>query len=175
MMNLDLAYLADRPEIAAPLARWHHAEWGHLIPKWSVAEAAEELASHVGRRTAPTTVIALADGALAGSASLLLEDMPGTGPWSPWLASVFVAPAHRGRGIGAALVGRVVGDARLLGYGQLYLFTTEREAWYAPRGWLVRERLVYAGRQAVIMGFDLRRRPTTFQAGGRGPFTREAP
>jgi N-acetylglutamate synthase-like GNAT family acetyltransferase len=165
-----LAYLADHPEARETLARWHHAEWGHLLPEWSLAEALAELATHTARRAAPTTVIALADGRLAGSASLLLEDMPGTAAWSPWLASVFVEPAHRGRGIGAALVDRVVVDAGRLGFPALYLFTTEAEAWYAPRGWRVREHLVYAGRDAVIMGLDLNPEGATFQSGGRsGP------
>ena len=165
-MRLSLAYLADRPEARETLARWHHDEWGHLLPDWSVAEASAELATHTGRRVAPTTVIALVDGDLAGSASLLLEDMPGTEARSPWLASVFVAPEHRGRGIGAALVDRVVGDARHLGFPELFLFTTEAEGWYSARGWLTRERLRYAGQQAVIMGLDLNPRGTTFQAMG---------
>jgi GNAT superfamily N-acetyltransferase len=176
-MPLSLAYLADHPEAREPLARWHCAEWGHLLPEWSVAEASGELATHTGRRIAPTTVIALADGTLAGSASLLLEDMPGTEAWSPWLASVFVVPTHRGRGIGAALVDRVVTDARRLGFPGLYLFTTEAEGWYTPRGWRARERVVYAGQPAVIMGLDLHPEGATFQTEGRsspGP-GKEAP
>lgn len=163
-MHLRLTYLADHPEAGRPLAEWHCREWGHLLPGWTEADAAAELATHTGRRTAPTTVLAWAGDRLVGSASLLLEDMPGTEAWSPWLASVFVAPGHRGRSIGATLVDRVVADAGLLGFPALYLFTTEAEAWYAPRGWRTRERLVYAGRPAVIMGLDLHRRGATFRA-----------
>ena len=163
-MGLSLTYLADHPEARKPLAEWHCQEWGHLLPGWSEAEAAAELATHTGRHVAPTTVLAWTDDRLVGSASLLLEDMPGTETWSPWLASVFVAPGHRGRGIGAALVARVVADARLLRFPALYLFTTEAESWYSPRGWRTHERLVYAGRPAVIMGLDLHRGGATFRA-----------
>lgn len=154
-MSLALEYLADRPEFISTLAQWHHAEWSHLLPAWSVAEAAVELATHTGRRVAPTTVVALVDGELAGSASLLLEDMPGTEEWSPWLGSVFVSPARRGSRVGRAMVDRVVEDARALGYARLHLLTTEAEGWYSPRGWQILERRLYAGLSAVIMGLDL--------------------
>ena len=155
-MDLSLAYLADYPEAGARLARWHYAEWMDLLPEWSVAEASAELATHTGRQVAPTTVIALVDGQLAGSASLLIDDMPGTEAWSPWLGSVFVAPEHRGHGVGAAMVDRVIADATALGFPMLHLFTTEAERWYRPKGWLTRERLVYAGRPGVVMALDLR-------------------
>jgi len=154
-MELSLAYLADFPEATGQLAEWHCAEWSHLLPEWSVAEAAAELATHTGRRGAPTTVVALVDGRLAGSASLLIEDMPGTEEWSPWLGSVFVAAEHRGRGVGAALVDRIVADAAALGFPTLHLFTTEAEGWYLPKGWMVRRRLAFRGHPGVVMALDL--------------------
>jgi hypothetical protein len=63
-------------------------------------------------------------------------------------------------------VARVVSDARTLGFAELFLFTTEAEPWYTPRGWQARERLRYAGQEAVIMGLDLNPGGATFQAGG---------
>lgn len=156
-MGLTLEYLAQRPQFIPRLAAWHVREWQHLLPAWSVAEASAELATHTGRRVAPTTVIALIDDELAGSASLLLEDMPGTESRSPWLGSVYVAPEHRGHGTGAALVDRVVADATALGYSRIHLLTTEAEGWYLPKGWRTLERRLYAGHPAVIMGLDLNR------------------
>lgn len=155
-MGLTLDYLADHPEVGPTLAAWHYAEWRHLLPTWSVAEAAAELATHTGRRVAPTTVVALVDGELAGSASLLLEDMPDTETWSPWLGSVFVSPQCRSRGVGAAMVDRVVEDAAALGFPRIHLLTTEAEGWYRPKGWRTLERRRYAGLPAVIMGLDLK-------------------
>lgn len=155
-MGLRLAYLADHPSATRQLAEWHHAEWKVLLPEWSVTEAEAELATHMGRRVAPTTIVALKDGTLAGSASLLIDDMPGTEAWSPWLGSVFVSPDHRRQGVGAALVDRVIADATALGFPTLHLFTTEAEGWYRPKGWLPRGRLTFAGRPGVVMALDLR-------------------
>lgn len=90
-----------------------------------------------------------------GSASLLAEDMPGFPPIGPWLASVFVIPGHRGRGIGARLVARVLEEARHLGVDTVHLFTTEAAAYYVRQGWHIREHRAVQGQPGVIMSYDL--------------------
>lgn len=162
MPTLELGYLADHPEAVAPLARWHHAEWGSLVRDWPLSLAEEELRHHVERRALPTTIVAWLDGALAGSASLLVEDMPDFPPLSPWLGSVYVAPWARGRGIGRRLVERVTAEARSLGVRTLYLFTTEARAYYEALGWDALQPMASEGRDGVIMHFDLGRASTSF-------------
>lgn len=61
------------------------------------------------------------------------------------------APAHRRRGIGSALVERVVEEARALEVGTLYLFTMDQERLYARLGWSVGERTRYRHHDIVIM------------------------
>ena len=73
----------------------------------------------------------------------------------PWLASVFVPSEHRERGVGEALVQRVVDEAREIGYETLYLFTTDKEAFYAKRGWKRLERTEYRDEKVTIMSMDL--------------------
>src|SRR5712691_7502498 len=62
---------------------------------------------------------------------------------SPWLSGVFVAPEHRRRGIGAALVERVVQEARALGIPLLYLYTPGSGSLYLRLGWSVMEHTFY--------------------------------
>jgi GNAT superfamily N-acetyltransferase len=52
---------------------------------------------------------------------LVAHDMDTRMDLSPWLAGVFVAPHHRRRGVGAALVQRIIDEATGLGVEQLYL------------------------------------------------------
>jgi len=74
---------------------------------------------------------------------------------SPWLAGVFVAPEHRRRGIGAALVERVVQEARALEIPRLYI--PGDGTLYVRLGWSILEHTFYRelwGNQPVtIMEF----------------------
>ena len=118
------------------LASWHHAQWGHLYAHWTLEVAAAELADHATRRTIPTTLVAVEGGLLLGSVSLVLEDAPEfCGHGSPWLASLYVRPEARGRGLGAALVQAAVAHAATLGVDELLLFTPEHAGFYQRLGW----------------------------------------
>jgi N-acetylglutamate synthase-like GNAT family acetyltransferase len=97
------------------------------------------------------TVVALSDETLLGSASLIAHDMDTRMDLSPWLASVYVTPAYRDRGLGSTLVRRIASEAATLGFERLYLFTPDRERFYARLGWTVLERTVYRGYDQVVM------------------------
>jgi GNAT superfamily N-acetyltransferase len=149
--GLRLGYLADALHHAPQLARWHHAAWGALLPGWSVAAAQAELESHRAHCAIPTTILAYEDDELAGSASLLANDHERIRAWSPWLASVFVRPASRGRGIGRALVARVIADARALRVPTLYLYTTDAMAYYQALGWGACGNMTLDGADITVM------------------------
>ena len=148
---MQIDYLADHLHFAPLLARWHYDEWRDLLPQWSHEEAMAELRSHTGRACIPTTFVALVDGQLAGSASLILDDFEATRNLSPWMASVFVMPEQRGKGIGRKLVERVVAEARQLQVPTLYLFTAGQEDYYRKLSWLFYQRADCAGHEVTIM------------------------
>jgi predicted N-acetyltransferase YhbS len=149
-----IEYLADHRSFIPTLARWHHAQWHYLDVGKSAQQRADALQKH-GRGQVPTTVVALSGGRPLGSASLIAHDMDTRMELSPWLASVYVAPEHRGRGIGSALVQRIVAQARALGFEHLYLFTPDKERFYARLGWSVLERTTYRGYAQVVMVLHL--------------------
>lgn len=129
-------YLADHMQLAPRLAALHYAEWQFLLPTWSETAALAELSLHTRRAAIPTTLLQLdEDDTLVGSVSLLLEDDARLGAHSPWLASLMVLPAFRGRGHGAALVRRCVEEAAALQVATLYLYTAGQEAFYCKLGW----------------------------------------
>jgi GNAT superfamily N-acetyltransferase len=149
--TVHIAYLADRPAFIPTLARWHHAQWSYLDVGVSAEQRAVRLQAHLGRRQIPTTFVALRGDTLLGSASLIAHDMDTRMDLSPWLASVYVAPEHRGRGVGTALVRRVVEEAKALEVETLYLFTPDKEGFYAHLGWSVLDRTSYRGYQVAVM------------------------
>jgi GNAT superfamily N-acetyltransferase len=164
-LTAQIAYLADHPECIPALAEWHHAQWSYLSPGDSVERRTAMLHTHLGRKQIPTTFVALEGPTLIGSASLIAHDMDTRMSLSPWLASVYVVPEQRRRGVGTALVARVVQEARALDVETLYLYTPDKEAFYARRGWSVVERVTYRGYQVVVMALQVAARHPTAHNG----------
>jgi cystathionine gamma-synthase len=151
---IHVEYLADYPGLVPSLATLHHAQWRRLLPDWSAAQALEELAGHTRRRAIPTTLVALEGGELLGSVSLLSVDHERLAHLSPWLASLFVVPEQRGRGVARLLIDRLVAEAAALGVRRLYAYTPEHEAMYVRMGWSLLERLDLGEAHAAIVYVD---------------------
>ena len=155
-MRVRIEHLAAHPGAIARLAVWHQAEWGFLHPGGTVDEVASELQGHLEPGRIPTSFVALVDGEVVGSASLLEHDLPERPELGPWLASLYVAPAYRRQGIGAALAARMVEEAARLGVPTLYLFTFDREGYYARLGWRRLAPGLCHGHPVMVMARDLR-------------------
>ena len=156
-MNRDITYdyLADHPAWGDVLARWHHAEWGALMPYWSEADARAEFAAHTQRHAVPTTLVALRDGALVGSVSLVARDFEEWAHLTPWLASLYVVPEARGVGVGRELVRRLVAEATFQRVPRLHVIASESEHFYARMGWRLLERVRLRGHDTALMYLDM--------------------
>lgn len=71
----------------------------------------------------PLSLIAMVDGAPAGTVNLIAHDHSKLPELTPWLAALVVVRKHRGKGIGSALVRRLLTEAARLGVSRLYLGT----------------------------------------------------
>lgn len=107
-----------------------------------------------GRGRIPLTVVAVSEGELLGSASLIEHDMDNRLDLCPWLAGVFVTPERRRQGIGAALVSRIVDEAISLHIPKLYLYTVNSTSFYTDLGWPLMEHAVYRGKEVSIMSYS---------------------
>ncbi len=154
---MKIEYLADLPGFISTLAKWHHEQWLYMNPKKTLEDRVRRLRMHNGHNQIPTTVVALLDDRPAGSASLVEHDMDTHMELTPWLASVYVLPEHRRKGIGSLLVQRIESEAEKLGVKTLYLFTPDQEALYARLGWQVRTREAYRREEVVVMEKSLAR------------------
>ena len=153
-MLMQIGYLADHLGFIPTLAQWHHQEWAYLRPGDSLEARTVRLRECCGHREIPTVVVAFTNHTLLGSAMLISHDMDTRLELSPWLAGVFVALEHRRRGIGVALVRRVIDDATALGVRRLYLYTPNKEHYYARLGWVLVERTSYRRTDVTVMSYD---------------------
>jgi len=152
---MEFAYLADHPALLPVVALWHHDEWAYIRPGDTLERRQKRLAVECGRQEIPTTVVALKNGAALGSISLLADDMDSHPHLTPWLASLYVPKEHRRQGIGAALVRRIIEEAKSLRVPRLYLYTPSEERFYRGLGWRTVEETTYAGKAATIMAYDI--------------------
>ena len=112
---MKIVPLVERPELVDQVAAWEFAEWGHLNPGQSLRSRMGWIHENMTVDRVPIVLIALDDaGTLAGTASLLFDDLEGD-PRNPWLASVYVPAEQRGKGIASALVVAIEDAARRLG------------------------------------------------------------
>lgn len=153
--QLRIEYLANHREHIPKLAEWHHATWQHLNPHSTLLDRATRLRRNAQTGRIPITLIALLNSDPVGSASIVTADMAVKREYSPWLASVFVVPELRNAGIGSQLVSRAMQEAVALGVSALYLYTPDRQAFYARLGWREIELCEYHGLNMSIMQHDL--------------------
>jgi predicted N-acetyltransferase YhbS len=146
-----IEFLADRPEFIPRLEEWHFREWAYLRPGDSVANRVRLLQERSGRTDLPVTFVASSATELLGSAMLIHHEMDTHPQFTPWLAGVFVAPAHWGHGIGRALAEHVVREAAARGYSTVYLFTPSASDFFSHLGWSIVEQTQYKGADVVIM------------------------
>jgi len=149
---MTIEYLADHPHFIPTLAEWFFAEWHEYSENASVERETKMLESSLQKRAIPTTLIAVEDGVLQGTAGLFWTDVIDEPDLSPWMASVYVAEEFRGRGIATALVQRLYEEAKAIGVKKMYLFTPDQERLYGRIGWTVLKRRPHqCGHEVVVM------------------------
>ncbi len=147
--------LREARQYLSPLALWHHNEWSVLNPGQTIEDREAKMQNYLLDQPIPNLYLAEQDGILLGSAALVENDMDTHPELQTWLASVFVAPEYRRRGIGAELVKHVMTKAASLGASQMYLFTEYQTAFYQRLGWRILSEETYREQPVTVMVCDL--------------------
>lgn len=147
---ITLLNLKDGAAHLEQLARWHHQQWSYLNHDETLDQRIIRMQRYLHGPLIPATFIAVED-ELLGSAALVENDMDTRPQLSPWLASVYVAPTHRRRGVGSRLVLHAMKQAKQGGIDMLYLFTPDKESFYHKLGWRLICHEQYHGHQVAVM------------------------
>ena len=165
-MPATIVSLAERPDLIDAVAYWQWQEWGRARGR-RLASVQRDILP-LAKQHSPEAGFVLLDGDIpAGTACLTLEDLDTRPDLSPWLASVFVDPAYRGRGHATALVRAVEQAAIARRYATLWLFTWDAAPLYARLGWHEVAHEEHHGSGVTLMRRDLSRAAPPPVAAGR--------
>ncbi len=152
---MDIVRLCERPAWIDAVAGAHVQAFGALLPDWTPAQAAQELREHCRHDGIPATWVAEEDGDWLGTVSLLHEDHADIRQYAPWLASLYVRPQARGRGVARALVAHCVDEAARLRIERLYLYCTDvLVEYYLALDWRPHDRLLLGPLRVNVMCLD---------------------
>lgn len=151
-MNID--YLSNHPTLIPLLAQWLYDMWGYHDPTNTPDKKAAQLSKNANLRSIPTYFVAVDDGQLLGCAALVVSDLSIRPELTPWLASVLVGDVYRNRGIGSALVQRIMEEATALEVETLHLITPDKQNFYKRLGWTPIEELDYRNELVTLMTFE---------------------
>lgn len=139
----EIRLLKECPDYAPVLAYWSYNEWYRRRPidYDTVIKAYRQRA--VDDRM-PITWVAIEDGMPVGMVTLKEDDLWSRKDINPWLASLYVAPEFRNRGIAELLTLAVTGKSRMMGLTRVHLFLghagdMDLGRYYMKRGWRYQE------------------------------------
>lgn len=137
------------PQVRLLVAGWCVDEWPHLFPDDTAQWYLDMYAQADEAGTLPPHALVAVDGnEVIGTASLVVDDeLPGATEPGPWLAAVYVLPAHRGRGVGRALVAAVMERAP----ADIWLYTEGEMDWYGSMGWSTVRESELNGHRVTVM------------------------
>src|ERR1700760_3345502 len=122
MMATETVTLSQKPSLIPQVAQWLWTEWRRRKVR-TLDRVANRLAARAASGGPEQTFVVLDGGTPVATASFVVSDLVSRPDLTPWLASVFVDPPHRGRGHAARLVRRVEEAARAANTEILWLYT----------------------------------------------------
>ncbi len=135
-MAQRILHLLEAPAAKPQLVRWFVEAWAPWFGPGGQGDAEADLAACADRDRLPLCLLALdGEDKPLGTAALKQESLGSELGYGPWLAALLVAPEHRGRGIGRALIEAIVAEARRLGHQALYTSSGLPPGRLWPRGW----------------------------------------
>ena len=154
-IQVQIFDLKNHPEHIPQLAEWHHKEWARLNPGLGLQDRIEKMQAYIDDAFIPGMFIAKYEGQLVGSAAIVKHDMETNRELFPWLASVYVVPEVRQKGVGSKLIRYVMAQAREAGIETLYLFTPNKENFYKKFNWTALSKESYHGERVTVMKIEL--------------------
>lgn len=153
--DIEIAYLAERPETIPTLAGWFQAQWPVYYAGRSLSDIAQDFDGEARRSGLPVRLLAFAGGELAGTITLRARAMWDLPEYAPGLGGLFVPAQQRGRGIGTELVRAGMGLARRQGYSRVYATTVNARGILERLGWSLEREVTHDAERLLLFACEL--------------------
>lgn len=137
--GLSYVTTRERPDLTAVTGAWR---WEAFFSNSDISFEqlmAREQAAAVAPGPLPTVLVLLEGGEPIGMVALCNDDLEDRPELNPWLAGLYVAPAHRGDGHAQRLIARIETVASEAGFRRLSLYSASAVGLYRSRGWMTTE------------------------------------
>lgn len=153
---MEVDYLAHHAASATTVAQWLFESFSHFEPGVSLLQYQQRMIERLNVEGSMVACVSLENGVLAGTASLIEDDgIASCADLSPWLADVYVSTSYRNGGHGEALTQFIIEHAKRCGHRHLYLYTADRQAFFASLGWQVLREVDHRGVRVSVMELAL--------------------
>lgn len=158
--DFSVSRLCEVPSYAPVLAAAHAREWAHLYADWNEAVALSDFEAEQKMTDVPTTWVAHhpSHGPM-GSVSLVRDDLPDRPAFNPWLASLYIFPEFRNRGLAKLLIHQTLVFLRQKKCPHAYLFTEDKVPFFSKFAFAVHGTTKAKGHDVTIMKWT---NPATF-------------
>ncbi len=151
-MHFKISPLAEITSAIPVLANWHHQEWKHLNdPAYDLSARINDYEKIIDADSFPAMFVAHNEDTALGSVRLIDDDMDTHPELTPWLASLYVHPDYRHKGIGSALIQTIEDTASKLNFKTIYLFTEDKQTIYQKQDWQIYANEIYYDQAVTIM------------------------
>jgi len=135
MDDIEITKLIDHPESLDELVPLLYDEFKRYIPDKVIDDVRSAIKQRMNRYSLPLGFVAHVKGELAGTVCLKEVELAYLTDKTPWLASLYLKPEYRGKGLGRFLERRIVEFAAFMGYPHLWLYTDSHQGYYQKLGW----------------------------------------
>ena len=149
-VNLEVELLADRKEAIPLLAEWFERRWPEHYGSSGRGNAERDLSNACNSDRLPITLVALLDGEVSGTVTLMSRALVSHQHLSPWLALLLVPDAFRGKGVELSLVFAVEELASKLGIEAIFASTGTETPLLIRRSWKIVEEPADSGSNLFI-------------------------
>lgn len=139
---MRIVLLANFPEYVEEVAQMINNEFVLNSTSKKTIDDVRAFFSSTYEKRLPLTLIALEGDECIGTVSIFENDLKDRKKYKPWLASLYIKPIHRDKGVGHQLLTETIKVAKELDFPELYLKTADASSYYSNRGWTYVESMV---------------------------------